>query len=588
MVVIVTVLAGIVVLGLLVGLPWHVWRRLVGDTTTRGSVWWWAGTVGLVLCVVLMMAAFAVPSTGAPLGVIRAVAWPGYLCAALLLYLLIGVLVGEVVRPLLLRALSRRDAGTAAPAPEPSEVPETSDAEPTHATAAARPGAGDSTPDEQVSGIRAAAATVMGSTGSLGSPGAAEPTGASGAAGVASPTGVVGAAGAAGVEGPTGVVGRVSADAAEPQKPSGCAAVQTSAPAGTAVLPKPVSTPQSAESPAGSADQGGHAVTATTAPEPGRADSAAAAQGSVPDPAYIAAAPGAGVQPTGQAQEQAEAEPRRRPISRRLFVSRLAAGATVAAAAATVGIGTYGVLNGPMVRRVTVPLAKLPASGQGFRITLLSDLHLGPALGRGFAERVVQTVNGTRPDLIAVAGDLADGRVADMRSEVAPLAGLRARLGAYYVPGNHEYYSDADEWIAHAAELGMRVLLNSRVALPDFDLAGVDDIEGEALGRGPDVAAALDGRDTNRACVLLAHQPVLVHDAVDHGVDLQLSGHTHGGQLWPGNLLAALANPTLAGLEHYGDTQLYVTRGAGAWGPPVRVAAPSDVTVLELTSLQQP
>ncbi|ONM48981.1 hypothetical protein B0T44_03815 [Nocardia donostiensis] len=556
--VIVTVLAGIVVLGLLVGLPWHVWRRLVGDTTTRGSVWWWAGTMGLVLCVVLMMAAFAVPSSGAPLGVIRAVAWPGYLCAALLLYLLIGVLVGEVVRPLLLRALSRRDAGTAATAPEPSEVPETSDAETTHATAVARPSAGDSTPDEQVSGTRAAAA------------------------GVASPTGVTGAAG---VE---GVAGRESADAAEPQKPSGSAAVQASARAGTAVLPKPVSTPQSAESAAGSADPGGRAVTATTAPDPGRADSAAAAQGSAPEPADIAAGPGTGVPPAGQAQEQAETEPRPRPISRRLFVSRLAAGATVAAAAATVGTGTYGVLNGPMVRRVTVPLAKLPASGQGFRITLLSDLHLGPALGRGFAERVVQTVNGTRPDLIAVAGDLADGRVADMRSEVAPLAGLRARLGAYYVPGNHEYYSDADEWIAHAAELGMRVLLNSRVALPDFDLAGVDDIEGEALGRGPDVAAALDGRDTNRACVLLAHQPVLVHDAVDHGVDLQLSGHTHGGQLWPGNLLAALANPTLAGLEHYGDTQLYVTRGAGAWGPPVRVAAPSDVTVLELTSLQQP
>ncbi|WP_280423537.1 metallophosphoesterase, partial [Nocardia carnea] len=276
----------------------------------------------------------------------------------------------------------------------------------------------------------------------------------------------------------------------------------------------------------------------------------------------------------------------RAPLSRRMLISRMAAGATVLTAGAVVGIGTYGVLDGPMVRRVTVPLAKLPAQAHGLRIALVSDLHLGPALGRGFCERVVRTVNETRPDLIALVGDLTDGSVADLRAETEPLAGFSARLGTFFVPGNHEYYSDADAWLDRVGELGMRVLLNDRVSLPDFDLAGVDDPAGSTIGRGPDFAAALDGRDTERACVLLAHQPVVVHDSVRYGVDLQLSGHTHGGQLWPGNLLARLANPTVAGLELYGATALYVTRGAGAWGPPVRVAAPSDITVLELASLQ--
>ncbi|WP_280460330.1 metallophosphoesterase, partial [Nocardia carnea] len=280
------------------------------------------------------------------------------------------------------------------------------------------------------------------------------------------------------------------------------------------------------------------------------------------------------------------AAPGGEPLSRRMLISRMAAGATVLAAGAVVGTGTYGVLDGPMVRRVTVPLAKLPAQAHGLRIALVSDLHLGPALARGFCERVVRTVNDTRPDLIALVGDLADGSVADLRAETEPLAGFSARFGTYFVPGNHEYYSDADAWLERVRELGMRVLLNERVSLPDFDLAGVDDPAGSTVGRGPDFAAALDGRDSERACVLLAHQPVVVHDSVRYGVDLQLSGHTHGGQLWPGNLIARLANPTVAGLELYGATALYVTRGAGAWGPPVRVAAPSDITVLELASLQ--
>jgi uncharacterized protein len=272
--------------------------------------------------------------------------------------------------------------------------------------------------------------------------------------------------------------------------------------------------------------------------------------------------------------------------SRRLFVSRVVAGAAAAAAVGTVGYGTYGVLRGPQVKRVTVPLAKLPRAAHGYRIAVVSDIHLGPVLGRGFAQKVVDTINATQPDLIAVVGDLVDGSVKDLGPAAAPLARLKARHGSFFVTGNHEYISGAEQWVEEVRRLGLRPLENDRNELAHFDLAGVNDVSGEDEGQGPDFARALGDRDRARACVLLAHQPVQVHDAVEHGVDLQLSGHTHGGQLWPGNLIAEAANPTVAGLERYGDTQLYVSRGAGAWGPPTRVGAPSDITVIELASRQ--
>ncbi|MFJ2229176.1 metallophosphoesterase [Streptomyces halstedii] len=295
--------------------------------------------------------------------------------------------------------------------------------------------------------------------------------------------------------------------------------------------------------------------------------------------------------PAPEPAPEPEAEPAPEPAphaptgpSRRLFVARAVGGAAALAGLGTVGYGTYGVLRGPRVKRITVPLARLPRSAHGFRIAVVSDIHLGPILGRAHTRRIVDTINATSPDLVAVVGDLVDGTVADLGTAAEPLAGLEARHGSYFVTGNHEYFSGAAEWVDHVRELGLRPLENARVEIAGFDLAGVNDVAGESEGQGPDFAAALGDRDRGRASVLLAHQPVVIDDAVAHGVDLQLSGHTHGGQLWPGNLLAELANPTVAGLERYGDTQLYVSRGAGAWGPPVRVGAPSDITVVELAS----
>ncbi|MGW4649533.1 metallophosphoesterase [Kitasatospora sp. NPDC004289] len=272
--------------------------------------------------------------------------------------------------------------------------------------------------------------------------------------------------------------------------------------------------------------------------------------------------------------------------SRRLFVARTVAIGAAGVAAAVVGTGTYGVLNGPSLKKVTVPLAKLPRRAHGYRIAVVSDIHLGPILGRSHTRRIVDTINGVQPDLIAIVGDLVDGTVPELGPAALPLADLRAKDGAYFVTGNHEYFSGARPWVEFVRSLGVRPLENARTELPWFDLAGVNDLAGESEGEGPDFVRALGDRDPSRAAVLMAHQPVNIHDAVRHGVDLQLSGHTHGGQLWPGNYLAELANPTVAGLERYGDTQLYVTRGAGAWGPPVRVGAPSDITVLTLASLQ--
>ncbi|SCD86529.1 hypothetical protein GA0115242_115926 [Streptomyces sp. SolWspMP-5a-2] len=251
-------------------------------------------------------------------------------------------------------------------------------------------------------------------------------------------------------------------------------------------------------------------------------------------------------------------------------------------AVGTVGYGTYGVLRGPRIKRVTVPLAKLPRAAHGYRIAVVSDIHLGPILGRGFTQGIVDTINAAQPDLVAVVGDLVDGSVRDLGPAAAPLAGLDAP--SYFVTGNHEYFSGAAQWVQEVRRLGLTPLENARTELPWFDLAGVNDVAGESEGQGPDFAKALGDRDPARACVLLAHQPVQIHQAVEHGVDLQLSGHTHGGQLWPGNLLAAAANPTVAGLDRYGDTQLYVSRGAGAWGPPTRVGAPSDITMIQLAS----
>ena len=277
---------------------------------------------------------------------------------------------------------------------------------------------------------------------------------------------------------------------------------------------------------------------------------------------------------------------------RRLFLAR-----SLAAVAGTVALGTAGtgavLANGaPVVRRIPVTLRGLDPALGGLRIVTFSDAHLSATFGGRRFERVVDLVNAQDPDVVAIVGDLVDGGVDELRGEVAPLGDLVSRDGVFFVTGNHEYFvEDTEAWLRHLPTLGVDVLRNERVAVrrggASFDLAGIDDRTAERSGlpgHGADLDAALDGRDEGTPVVLLAHQPVQVAQARAGGVDLQLSGHTHGGQLWPFDYAVRLDQPAVEGLSRHGDTQLYITAGAGFWGPPMRIGARPEVTVVELRS----
>jgi uncharacterized protein len=275
--------------------------------------------------------------------------------------------------------------------------------------------------------------------------------------------------------------------------------------------------------------------------------------------------------------------------SRRLFLARSLAVTAGAVAVGTAGTGAYFANSPPVVRLVPVTLAGLDPSLDGLRIVTFSDGHLSATYGGRRFERLVELVNEQRPDVVAIVGDLVDGDVSELREEAAPLADLVSDQGVFFVTGNHEYFVDTDAWLRHLPTLGVDVLRNERVAIrrgsASFDLAGIDDRTAASSGlpgHGADLDAALDGRDDETPVVLLAHQPYMVEQARAAGVDLQLSGHTHGGQLWPFDYVISLDQPSVEGLSRYGDTQLYVTSGAGYWGPPMRVGARPEITVVEL------
>jgi predicted MPP superfamily phosphohydrolase len=256
--------------------------------------------------------------------------------------------------------------------------------------------------------------------------------------------------------------------------------------------------------------------------------------------------------------------------------------------AVAAGLALRNGLRVPAVRRVEIALARWPRALDGFRIVQISDIHIGPLLGRGFARALTERVNALAPDLVAVTGDLVDGPVESLREEVAPFAELRGRHGVFFVTGNHDVYSGGEPWVECVRALGMRPLRNERVAIggeAGFDLAGVDDHRGDWVhGSSEDLEQALAGRDPSRALVLLAHDPGTFRRASAAGIDLQLSGHTHGGQIWPFNYLVRLAVPWVAGLHRVGTSLLYVSRGSGFWGPPMRLLAPAEITELILRS----
>ncbi|HVV15643.1 MAG TPA: metallophosphoesterase [Polyangia bacterium] len=276
---------------------------------------------------------------------------------------------------------------------------------------------------------------------------------------------------------------------------------------------------------------------------------------------------------------------------RRRFLARTAAAGVTSIVAAASAVALRAARLPSPVRPVSVRLDRLPAALDGFSIVQLTDIHVGPTIGRAFMEDVVARTNALEPDLVAITGDLVDGQVGALAGSIAPLAQLRARHGVFFVTGNHEYFSGAEAWVNELTRIGIRVLQNERVVIGNgaasFDLAGVDDRSAVHYGGLPPneaLARALGGRDSSRELVLLAHQPRSVLDAEPFGVGLQLSGHTHGGQMWPFGLIVRLQQPFTAGLHRHGRSQVYVSRGTGYWGPPMRLAAPSEITHLRLES----
>ncbi|GAA1071928.1 metallophosphoesterase [Tsukamurella spumae] len=253
-----------------------------------------------------------------------------------------------------------------------------------------------------------------------------------------------------------------------------------------------------------------------------------------------------------------------------------------------VGGTLYGLVEAatPRVTHTAVPLATMPAAFGPLRVALITDIHAGPVRNRTFVQGVVDRTNAENPDLVILGGDLIDGTVAQIGADLAPLRGLRAPLGVFAVTGNHEYYAgDAVNWVQRWRDVGVRPLINESVRLERggaaITVVGVNDRKGTAP-LAVDYDAAFAGVDPAGFALAVAHEPQQGREFAQRGADLQVAGHTHGGQLWPFRYFVRLQQPAVAGLEKVDGMPVYTSRGAGAWGPPVRVAAPPEIAILEL------
>jgi predicted MPP superfamily phosphohydrolase/multisubunit Na+/H+ antiporter MnhF subunit len=266
-----------------------------------------------------------------------------------------------------------------------------------------------------------------------------------------------------------------------------------------------------------------------------------------------------------------------------------ASGVVVAALLVTLA-GFYNARKAPRVKTVDIPLKDLPPALQGFKIAQISDMHIGPTIKRPAMKYVVARINQLQVDVVAITGDLVDGNVYELSRHVAPLAGLRSSHGTFFVTGNHEYYSGVHPWLKYLPSLGVRVLLNEHVIIlhkhAPIVIAGVTDFSAASYDTShrTDVALAITGAPRAAVKVLLAHQPRSAAAAEQAGFDLQLSGHTHGGQFLPWNFFVRFQQPFTAGLHRVKDMLVYVSRGTGYWGPPKRFGSPSEITLLRLVA----
>ncbi|MFI7337278.1 metallophosphoesterase [Streptomyces sp. NPDC050085] len=272
--------------------------------------------------------------------------------------------------------------------------------------------------------------------------------------------------------------------------------------------------------------------------------------------------------------------------------ARIVTWAVLGTAVALLAWGYVEARRVPRVRRLDVQLPRLGAGLDGTRVALITDTHYGPLDRARWSERVCEVVNSLEADLVCHTGDIADGTADRRRAQATPLGTVRATHARVYVTGNHEYYSEAQGWVDLMDELGWEPLRNRHLLIErggdTLVVAGVDDVTAESsglAGHRAHLEGALDGADAKLPVLLLAHQPKFIDRAAAGGVDLQLSGHTHGGQIWPFHYLVRLDQPAVAGLSRHGErTLLYTSRGTGFWGPPFRVFAPSEITLLVLRS----
>lgn len=252
-------------------------------------------------------------------------------------------------------------------------------------------------------------------------------------------------------------------------------------------------------------------------------------------------------------------------------------------------IGLINARRAPAIIKKDITIAGLPAALDGLTIAQITDLHVGPTIKKGFVNRVVKATNELQADVIVLTGDLIDGSVHQLRPHTQALAGLRARHGVYGVTGNHEYYAGADAWVEEFTRLGIKMLMNQHAILEiggeSLVLAGVTDFGAGHFdaAQASDPGAALHGcPDRQTVKILLAHQPRSMYAAEPAGFHLQLSGHTHGGQFWPWGYFVPLQQPFVAGLQRYKNLQIYISRGTGYWGPPMRLGSRSEISRLRL------
>jgi predicted MPP superfamily phosphohydrolase len=272
-----------------------------------------------------------------------------------------------------------------------------------------------------------------------------------------------------------------------------------------------------------------------------------------------------------------------------LAMKRMLIGGVLLIVGTLTAISLYTSAKKPTIEHVEILLNRFPKAMSGFKIVQISDLHVGATADRARLASMVQQVNALSPDLIAFTGDLVDGETEFLRDEIAPLKDLKARFGTYFVTGNHEYYSGAGKWIAELKKLGVHVLRNESVPIGSGDtafyLAGTDDYSAAGMfpGHGEDIPKAVSNIPKEKAVILMAHQPRSVKKASELGVDLVLSGHTHGGQIWPFTAFVRLQQPYNIGLyRHSETTQIYINQGTFTWGPPMRLRTHNEITEIIL------